>query len=52
MIIKQDSRNAPKQMTTKDKAKQAARNSEIEMTSVQCQEFFTQQLQNQKNTIR
>ena len=52
MEIKKDLRNAPKQMTKKDYEKQAIRNAESNMTSVQCQEFFEQQLQNQKNTIR
>ena len=52
MEIKKDLKKAPKQMTKKDYEQQAIRNAKSKMTSVECQEFFEQQLQNQKNTIR
>ncbi len=51
-IIKTDLRNAPKQMTKKDLVQQKIRNAQREMTSVECQDYFQTQLDNQKRLLR
>lgn len=52
IIVKTDWRNAPKQMTKKELVQQKIRNAQREMTSVECQDYFQTQLDNQKKILR
>ena len=51
LVMKNDIYNQPKQMTKKDYEQQKIRNASREMTSVEAQDYFEAQLQNQKRLL-